>query len=300
VQKAGYSKPYPNFPDNRTLAQALRPFPQYTGVNTANGGDHSGHSTYHSLLLKVTRRYASSLVVDASYVLSKMFTDSDSAWGSGAAANHFNRRLDKALSGSDRTHDVKLNYVYELPIGRGRKWLNRGILSQTIGGWTIGAVQRYASGTPVGLSGQFGFPIVGNRPTITTYDDWRAPIAGDSFDPFVDRFLKPATIASFSGDAATITTQGFFPLQPRDRPGNMTKNNPRLRSFATFSEDVSLAKNIQVTEGLRADLRFEGFNVLNRVRFGNGTTNLGSSDFGLIRSQSGNARRMQFALKLVW
>ena len=126
IQQAGFSKPYAAFPDTSSLAQSLAPYPQYTGITTSSGGDHSGHSTYHSFLLKVTRRYASSLVIDASYVLSKMLTDSDSAWGSGAALNQYNRRLEKALSGSDRTHDAKINYVYELPIGPGKRWLKHG------------------------------------------------------------------------------------------------------------------------------------------------------------------------------
>ncbi len=52
--------------------------------------------------------------------------------------DHYNRRLDKAVSASDRTHQVKINYVYELPVGTGKHWLNKGILSQTIGGWRVG------------------------------------------------------------------------------------------------------------------------------------------------------------------
>jgi len=164
----------------------------------------------------------------------------------------------------------------------------------------VGAVQRYASGTPMALTGQFGFPIVGNRPYITTYDGWRAPIAGDKFDPYVDRVFRPATIASFAGDVPTITTQGFFPLQPRDRPGNMTRTNPKMRNFPLYNEDVSLAKTFAVMETRRVDLRFEGFNLLNRTVFGTPTTSLSSADFGLVRSQANSPRRLQFALKLIW
>ena len=43
------------------------------------------------------------------------------------------------------------------------------------------------------------FPIIGNRPYITQYDDWRAPIEGEKFDPYVDRFFKPPTIGQFLG-----------------------------------------------------------------------------------------------------
>jgi hypothetical protein len=308
VQQAGFSKPYPEFPDNFTLARALTPYPQYSAIATSSGGDHSGHSSYHSMIVKVTRRYSAGLLVDASYVLSKMFTDSDSVWGSGAAVNQYNRRLEKALSAHDRTHDLKVNYVYELPVGPGKHYLKRGVLSQVIGGWRIGAVQRYASGFPMAFTGAFAFPIIGNRPYITQYDDWRAPTKGDKFDPFVDRYFKTPTTANFSGDKATITSQGWFPLQPHDQVGNMTRTNPKMRNFPLYNENVSLAKTFTISQEHRrtVDLRFEGFNVLNRTQFGFGNPN-GSNvnlndaaNLGLVRAQANSPRAMQFAAKLNW
>jgi len=307
VQSAGFTKPYDDFPGNFTLARSLRPYPQYNNITTSSGGDHSGHSSYHSLIVKVTRRYSAGLVVDASYVLSKMFTDADSMWAnsSPAALDHFNRRLEKALSNSDRTHDAKINFVYYLPIGPRKRCLKRGVLSQAIGGWRVGAVERYASGVPLAFTGAFGFPIVGNRPYITQYDDWRAPTKGDKFDPNVDRYFKSASTGSFNGDAATVTVQGFFPLQPRDRLGNMTRVNPKVRNFPLFNENVSLAKTFTLSRERRStlDVRFEGFNVLNRTQFGFQSSSLNLNDaanLGLVRTQANAPRAMQFAAKVNW
>jgi hypothetical protein len=100
-------------------------------------------------------------------------------------------------------------------------------------------------------------------------------------------------------------SQGWFPLQPRDRVGNMTRNNPKMRNFPLFNEDVSLAKTFSLSAEKRrtADLRFEAFNVLNRTQFGFLPANTNISDtanFGLVRTQANLARRMQFALKLNW
>lgn len=303
VTNAGFQKPYREFPDNLTLARALKPFPQYNLVNTRNGGDHSGHSSYHSLILKVTRRFSKGLVIDSSYVFSKMLTDSDSMWGTDTSVDHYNRRLEKSLSGQDRTHEGKINYVYELPVGRGKPWLKKGFLAQTIGGWRIGSVHRYASGAPLAFGGQFGFPIIGNRPYISTYDGWRAPLTGNKFDPAVDRYFKTPTTATWSGDTATIVEEGFFPLQPRDRIGNMTRYNPKARNFPILNENVSLAKQFFLTKERRtsAELRFEAFNLLNRTQFGTPNTNLNDvANLGLVRSQANTPRRMQFALKFVW
>src|SRR5207237_10611704 len=72
--------PYPTFTTQRlrTVAQALRPFPQYANINTGDqNGDKSGHSSYHALVLKLDRRYSSGLTFNWNYVFSKLLTDSD-------------------------------------------------------------------------------------------------------------------------------------------------------------------------------------------------------------------------------
>jgi len=235
-----------------------------------------------------------------------MFTDADTIWANGPAAlDQYNRRLEKALSAYDRTQDAKINYVYELPIGPGKHFLSRGILSQVIGGWRVGATQRYASGVPLAFSGTFGFPsgTIGNRPYVTTYDNWRTPTKGDKFDPSVDRYFKTPTTANWNGDVAIITTQGFFPLQPRNQIGNMTRNNPKMRDFPVFNENVSLAKTFTLSRERRetVDVRIEGFNVLNRTRFGTPNTNLSdAANLGLVRTQANAPRAMQFAVKMKW
>ncbi len=309
LQQAGFTKPYANFPGNYSLAQSLRPYPQYTGITTGSAGaDHSGHSSYHALTIKATRRYGANFVLDASYVLSKMLTDSDTSWGNGSAAmDQFNRRLDKALASSDRTHQVKVNYVYELPIGPGKHWVTKGIQSAVLGGWRIGAVQEYSSGVPMGFSGAYGFPLVGNRPTITTYEGWRAPTKGDSFDPGADRYFQTNTMANWpttgglTGDTPVIIQEGWFPVQPRDRLGNMTRNNPKMRNFPLYNENISLAKTFTFTERRRElDLRFEAYNVFNRTQFGTPNTNLGDANFGMVTSQANTPRTMQFAAKFIW
>src|SRR6202012_2521418 len=84
----GVALPYASF--SGTIAQALRPYPQYNVIDTYAGqGDHSGHSTYHALILKFQKRYSSGLTFTASYVFSKLLTDSDSAWGTAYAAAFF-------------------------------------------------------------------------------------------------------------------------------------------------------------------------------------------------------------------
>jgi len=290
---AGIKAPFKAFNDvwarSASVGQSLRPFPQYGNIDTTNGqGDREGHSTYHSMQVKLNKRYAAGLTLQASYVLSKYLTDSDG--GGGQPEDHYNRALEKSIGNYDQTHIVKFNYVYELPFGKGKKYLGgSGVASALLGGWRIGAIQQYQSGTPISLGTTVSFPIFngGNRPTVATYDGWRGAIAGDKFDPTVDKFFQPVS---------------FFGTQPTDRLGTNTRYNPKLRGWPSYDESISLGRGITIKEDTRLDLRVEAFNLLNRTRFG-GLSNAGTlqnANFGLYRTQSNTPRRMQVSLKLYW
>lgn len=294
---AGIRAPFPGFAGS--VAQALRPYPQFSGINTlSGGGDHSGHSSYHAGILRLEKRYSSGLTFLSSYVFSKLLTDSDSYWASDfrPAADHYNRRLEKSIGAFDVTHNFKLGVVYDLPFGKGKKLLSSGVGSVILGGWRVSTLQFYSSGLPVGLSSGVSLPGLGGRTaaTVATYDNWQGAVAHGSFDPATDRFFQPAS---------------FFGTQPKDRIGNSTRYNPRLRQFPSYTENLSLAKTFSFTEQIRLDFRFEAFNVLNRVRFGVGptdwfnTASLSNPNFGKLTSNGdllNSPRQMQFGLKLYW
>ena len=153
------------------------------------------------------------------------------------------------------------------------------------GGWRLAAIQSYGSGAPIALARNNPLPIfnAGTRPLVDSYEGWRAPIAGEKFDPNVDRFLKPAS---------------QFPAQPNGF-GNVTRFNPKVRSFWGLSENVSIARTFRITESIRVDLRGEGFNIFNRTIFGTGSTNLNAGNFGQVTNAS-DGRQIQFGLKIYW
>src|SRR5204862_3994192 len=89
-----------------TVTQAMRPFPQYTTINTLDGGgDRIGHSTYHSVMFKFDKRMGSGLTVQASYKISKLLTDIDST--TSAPGDMYNMRLLKSIAAFHQTHPVK-------------------------------------------------------------------------------------------------------------------------------------------------------------------------------------------------
>jgi hypothetical protein len=291
---AGIAPPYANFTNpavqrQRSVAQSLRPYPQYLNVDTSqSGGDKSGHSTYHALVLKLNRRYSNGLTFQWSYTFSKLLTDADTYYANGGyAEDQGNRRLEKSIGRFDQTHVWKFNTVYELPFGKGRRWLTQGIANQVLGGWRVSAVQVYSSGFPIGVTRNAPLPIFNgtNRPVITSYD-WKTSWSGD-FDPNAGRYLNAAA----------------FPAQPANLLGNATRFNPLVRAFPSFNENVSLGKSFLFTERFRLDFRAEAFNLFNRVVFaapsGNGL-NLNNTAFGTVTSTANSPRQMQLALKLYW
>jgi hypothetical protein len=137
-------------------------------------------------------------------------------------------------------------------------------------------------------------PLFGGRraPYITSYDGWRAPLQGESFDPSVDNFFVPYGTGPFP-------RQG--PGTPYAGIGNATRYNPKVRYFPNFNENLSVAKTFVIHEQLRLDFRAEAFNAFNRVRFSTGSTQLQAQTFGRLTSNSdvlNTPRQLQFALKL--
>jgi len=270
-----------------SVAQALRPFPQFRDINTASGaGDKSGHSSYHAVVLKLDKRYGSGVTLQGSYVYSKLMTDADGYNPDNGTLDHYNRRLEKSIGEFDLTHNLKMTYLYELPFGKGRRFANSGVASWVIGGWRIAGSQFYSSGYPLSLSNSaaLGGVMFNGRSaaTVTTYDGWFANLNNPNWSGN-DRYFQPAS---------------FFGPQPTDRTGNTTRHNPKARQPWNLNENFSLAKSFRITESARVDLRWELFNAFNRFRPNPGSTNIQDANFGRVQSQLNEPRRMQLGLKI--
>jgi len=292
----GIQKPYPEF--NGSVRQSLRPFPQYNDINTGgDGGDRSGNSSYHALVITLEKRYSSGLQLLSSYVMSKFFSDAETAnANTGAAMNHYNRSLEKSLSVNDQTHNLKFNYTYELPWGPGRKYLGSGLLGQVVGGWRVAGIQNYFSGIPLALSPGYGLPLFGgNRVSVADYNGWRATPKGDKFDPNVDRWYDASVVnrvpqSGAPSGAKVYVLDGVY--------GNATKRNPKVRSPWNLNENISIARTFRFTERLRMDFRWEMFNMFNRVRWGGPNNDITNPNFGLVNTLGNTPRQMQFGLKV--
>jgi hypothetical protein len=315
----GITAPFPAFSSlwgaRATVAQALRPYPQYTNIDTYSGqGDHSGHSTYNAAEVKLQKRYGAGLVLQTSYVFSKLLTNADDAWGNGYAADQYNRGLEKSIGLFDITHSFKFSASYALPIGKGQKWLTKGPAAWIIGNWRVAAINEYDSGTPVGISTSLTLPIYASgaagrvAPYITSFNGWQP--SSFNFEPNHPFFFVPyETLAQMqSGNYS-----GPFPYQgdiknPNNSLvnqgvgiGNMTRFNPKVRNFPNLNENLSIARTFPIHEKTQLEFRAEAFNAFNRMRFGTGSTQLQNQQFGIPTGsgiQINTPRQLQLALKL--
>jgi hypothetical protein len=295
ARNAGIPVPYAGFGrlTAHTVQRALTPFPQYTNILTNGGqpssvGERAGNSTYHAMTLKLDKRYSNGMTLLMSYVLSKMFSNADTAQIGGAGSiDHFNKALEKSLASIDQTHVARFAFTYDLPVGNGRAASFGRVGNAILGDWNLAGFLSYESGTPDSVGSGFNPIGTGSRVFITSYENWRAPIQGEKFDPFVDKWYD-----------RNAFNQGISTDRLNSEFGNATRNNPKLRTPWNLNENIAIAKNIVITERVRMTLRGEAFNVFNRVRWGGPSGTVTAATFGDVRGQGNTPRRMQVAFKV--
>lgn len=260
----GISAPFAGFSGN--LAQALRPFPQYFDIYSDGGTENLGHSHYEALTAKLERRFHSGLNLLASYTWSKTLTDSDSALpafsafngGPGSVQNPYNLKSEKALSFQDVPQNFVASYIYELPVGKGKKFLNKSkVANAVLGGFQVGGVDRYVSGTPTAFSC-----------TTTSIGASLACLRYDIGPNFVDRSAgansgDPTLRHVFNSAAFTDpSTAGPIVL------GTSPRVNGGYRTPVYMNEDFSITKYlVRFREAGNLQLHVDIFNAFNRVHF---------------------------------
>lgn len=289
-------KPYPSF--KGTVAQALRPFPQYQDVNTHRLND--GWSTYNSLQVTATKRSSHGLSFLVAYTFSKALGVDDTA-GPGNYSpngqNFYNLAADYSVTEFHVPHDLKVTWIYDLPFGPQGRWLTSGPLSKVIGGWTVSAIQRYRSGDGLAMSaGGFDDRALFNPgirvDVLLPKEQQKLGSDPQDVDPINGTpFLNPAAFG------APPKTGSNVPV----RLGNGPRRFSHLRGFAIYSEDLSLIKRtpLGIREGMNLEIRLDAINLFNRVRLGNPNLNVNDPvSFGKIFGKGGGPRNIQLGLRI--
>jgi len=279
AQAAGIPIPYPGF--TGSVAQALRPFPQYLTIT--NLSNPNGDSTYHALQMKMERRISHGLTGVVAYAWSKTLTDADIAAGGGPAGQTFyNRGLEKAVSDTDVPQAISISFLYDLPFGPGKRFFQRGGLGRVMAGWTLTNIDQYWAGTPIVLTANNTLPLFNSTLRPNVVSGVPLEMSYSNFDPAADRYINPAAFA----------VPAAFTL------GSAARSYDNLRAPWNLNESVGAVKRMAITERVTLIFRAEFFNVFNRVVFGAPASNISAANFGVVGSQSNAPRQGQMALRL--
>src|SRR5215470_17529446 len=236
----GVKLPFAGF--SGTIAQMLRPFPQYNSVTDVYGD--VGQSNYNALQLSVQQRLSQGLTFNFSYTFSKALGTIN--------GNRSAYIQEKSLSTTDQPHLLNAFYSYELPFGKGRMF-NPGnnVARAVVSGWQITGITRFASGTPLGpFTADCNVPQAG-----TCWASYNPAFSGDV------KLEGDGGVAPFINAAAFITTPAPFTYGNTPATGAYGLRNPHF-----FNQDVSLARNFQVRENLRIVFGGDSYNLFNNVR----------------------------------
>ena len=309
----GVSEPFPGFNalwNGGQIQQALRPFPEYGYIDTGCCLQNVGMSSYDALLTSLERRFHNGINLLASYTWAKQITNSDSLLpnnGVGVAQvqNVNNLREEKAISAQDVPHTFVVSWLYELPFGHGKQWLNHGFGSYVAGGWVLGGVQRYMSGQPISFCCASGIPgfenqirfdrVAGSDLKSPAYHQGRVnPIGAQIADPNTNSLFNLDTLRQPNGgafyDQNAVANRGQFGAFGL---GDMPRVTGEVRTPAYYNEDFSILKNTPIYENISFQLKFELLNAFNRHTFSIPDTGPNDNLFGVPNGLVNTPRNVQ-------
>jgi hypothetical protein len=220
----------------------LRPM---VGYNNVDMQELAASSNYHSLQMTVNRRFAQGLQFGGSYTWSKAMDYTDAETDSLSAFVPV-RQWNYGLASFDRTHNLKVNWLWDVP---STPWKNP-ILRQTLNGWQVSGIASFVSGAPltVGYTTTTAVDITGSPTETARIDVLRSPVIAGGDRTFYRNF-----------------DPGAFALPARGTLG--TAGRWLLRGPGTNNWDIAVFKNFPVRERLRFQFRSEFYNALNHTQF---------------------------------
>jgi len=281
IAQAGISLPYPGF--TGSVAQALRPYPQYTSVTESST---AGFSDYNAIELTAQKHYGHGLSILAAYTVSK-YLDLE-AYQDPELRQQEGKALPSSTSGlADRPQTINISYMYELPVGPGKRFANTSnpVLGRVIGGWSVAAMQNYFSGMPLVITGNAASPIFGSQwvvrnPGVPVVSNSCHSGALEHYDPTNPNAHLYLNAAAFS-DPAPYTLGDAHTL-------------PDVRDCGVRMENITVLKDTRVTEGVKLKFGVDFFNAFNRHLWATPNTDIDSPAFGSITSTSYPPRNIQF------
>jgi len=256
-----------------------RPVPALSSFNSLRW---DGYSSYHAGTARIEKRLSKAVSFNANYTFSKSIDDASDPGGTTNEANLYqdvrNRDAEKARSSFDHSHRFVASGSYELPFGKGKRFLNdAGFLGTLAGGWKLTTIATIESGAPFTVNDQTDRANIGQGPAQrpNCLRDPNLPAGERTIDRYFDTSaFSPALFGTFGSCGRNIVVgPGFKDL------------------------DLAAMKLIQLSESRSIELRLETFNLFNTTNFDLPNRFAFTPNFGKVFS-AGPSRQIQFGLKL--
>jgi hypothetical protein len=240
--------PYSGFPLTATVAQSLRPFPQFTNAPTPLWAP-LGDNWYNSLQLKVIKRLSHGLDLSYNFTWSKTLTNGIE----GTENDIYNRGTNKFLSGSDRPLVSNINVSYVVPVA---PWAGNKILKYALSGWQMGALLTYASGTPI--------PVPASTNQLNT--SYFLPTASYlNRVPGQPLFLQDLNCHCFDPTKTFVLNPAAWVNSPPGTYSSSAAYYNDYRSQRHPTENFNIGRTFRIRESMSFSVRAEFVNIFNRT-----------------------------------
>ncbi len=274
-----------DFINNINPATGQRPLPGFSRIDRKA---NFGNSNFNALQVSLHRQMKNGLLIGAQYMWSHSINDNSVGGGEAVAPQNVNNRsAERGNSAQDIRHTLTTNFIWELPFGQGRRFLQEGVAEKVFGGWALNGITQARTGRQLTIS--------------VTRSSADLPDGNNSSqrpDLVLGVPLKPA-----KQTADQWVNLAAFAVPPRGRWG--TAGRSLLTGPGLVQFDLSLNKQFTFTESRNLEFRWEVFNAFNRAQYGDPALNLAvPATFGRITAPlnrnfgTGTNRQMQFALRL--
>ena len=275
--------------DKLGQGQDARPYPQFLQVSAAY---FDGWSNYNALQITAKKQLSQEFSIQANYSWAKALDTLTSAgWGGAGSADRVQYQDandpggNYGRAGTDIRHMFNGNFVYHLPFGRGKRFLQRGGLANAlVGGWQLSSIFQIRSGLPFS-------PIIGTNNSGAMSGTWRPNQVGNPTAGSCPGSTRTGTIDCWFNTAAFVTPSS----NTFGNTGRNILNGPDWRTV-----DVSLLKDFALDdlhEGMKVQFSCTASDVFNHPNLGFPQADLENSGFGQI-SYANTNRQMQLGLKI--
>jgi hypothetical protein len=268
-----------------------RPLPSFSLVDYKR---MDGVSNFNGLSVTIKRQFRSGWLLGANYLWSHAIDDAGTGGGEADYPENIAcRSCERATSDQDIRQSFTSSAIYQLPFGRGRKYLNGGgVAEKFLGGWDLSGIGTARTGLPL---------------TITISRSASALPDGNSTSPQRPNIVPGVSLMPPGGQ----TPQDWINPAAFSIPANGTWGNAGrnlIRGPGIWQIDTAVIKHNRLTETVGLDFRAEAFNLFNRSQFGLPNTNLSAAgSFGQITQPinagatgTGTPRQFQLMLRLIF